>query len=65
MSKRIEQDFETSLIEYERWKSAILNALHEMRCASVDGLNRHGCFGQGAGQDRATLPPLSSSSGAR
>lgn len=36
------KSFETSMIERERWTAAILTALHEMRCASADGLSRHG-----------------------
>jgi hypothetical protein len=35
-------DFEQSMIEHERWTNAILRALHELRCASVSGLDRHG-----------------------
>jgi hypothetical protein len=38
-------DFEQSMIEHERWTNAILRALHELRCASVSGLDRHGYLG--------------------
>lgn len=43
-TNRNEQDFEQSMIEHERWTSAILQALHDMRCASEAGLSRHGYF---------------------
>lgn len=37
-----ENEHEKSVVEHERWTSAILQALHEMRDASVAGLDRHG-----------------------
>lgn len=40
---RTGQDLEQTAVEHERWTSAILTALHEMRSASAAGLSRwHG-----------------------
>lgn len=37
------QDHEATMssIEHERWTNAILRALHELRCASASGLDKH------------------------
>lgn len=41
MSERIDQDYETSTLDRERWTAVILGALHAMRRASETGLARH------------------------
>jgi hypothetical protein len=47
--EKTSQVFEQSMVEHERWTSAILHALHELRCASAAGLDRYGSFfGEGA-----------------
>ena len=59
MDKKIEEDFETSTIERERWKAAILSALQAMRRASETGLCRH--LASREGQERSSsIPPLAS-----
>jgi len=57
MKKRNEQDVEQSMIEHERWTSAILQALHDMKCASVAGLSRNGYFPG----DPQSVSPMASS----
>ncbi|NUQ73565.1 MAG: hypothetical protein HUU21_08425 [Polyangiaceae bacterium] len=49
-------------IEHERWTNAILRALHELRCASVSGLDKHCCGDEPMGASHvspraASIPP--------
>jgi hypothetical protein len=55
------QDVEQSMVEHERWTSAILTALHEMRNASAAGLSRwYGDF-SGDGSSISGISPLATS----
>lgn len=54
MSERIDQDYETSTLDRERWIAAILGALHAMRRASERGLARHARPADGAASPAIT-----------
>jgi hypothetical protein len=51
------QDLEQTMVEHERWTSAILTALHEMRSASAAGLTRW--YGDFRGSDGSTISGIS------
>jgi hypothetical protein len=57
------QDYErmASSIEHERWTNAILRALHELRCASASGLDKHFCDEPDGGGRCAFVSPLAGS----
>jgi hypothetical protein len=50
-----------SSVEHERWTNAILRALHELRCASASGLDKHFCDDEDVALRRPFVSPLAGS----